>query len=56
MISDLFDNPKDQLQRELDERRKRLLAAGKVGSPGKISTMLGYAANNNMSSTMNGIS
>ena len=35
------------LQKELDDRRKKALAVSRVGSPGKISTMMGYSGNTN---------
>jgi hypothetical protein len=42
MISSLFDDPADQVLKDSEERRRKIMAAGRVGSPGKISTLLGY--------------
>jgi hypothetical protein len=42
-VAGMFTNPMDELNEELEERRKKALAAGQVGSPGKISTMMGYS-------------
>jgi hypothetical protein len=42
-VAGMFQNPFDELNDELEERRKKAMAAGQVGSPGKISTMLGYS-------------
>jgi len=41
-VSQLFKNPSEDLDEDLMNRRK-ILAAGRVGSPGKISTLLGYS-------------
>lgn len=44
-MADLFpdnDDPVDKLKKELIERQKKF-AAGRVGSPGKVSTLLGYS-------------
>jgi hypothetical protein len=49
-VSSLLDNSiQAQMQQELEDRIKKGLAASRVGSPGLVSTLMGYsgAAKNN---------
>lgn len=43
--SNLFGDTQSELQRQLEERRKKMLAASQLGSPGQISNMMGYLGN-----------
>lgn len=44
-ISPMFDDPAEDLAKREQDYRKKILTASRVGSPGKITTLLGYSGN-----------
>lgn len=46
LISSMFPNPREELDDELKERQKKMMAVLNTGSTGLISTMMGYSAMN----------